>query len=39
MAEGAGVVQPGEKKAQGRPFCSLQGPERRVWPQVAPWGG
>ena len=25
-AEGAGIVQPGEEEAQGRPYCSLQVP-------------
>ncbi|GAB0197859.1 mitochondrial enolase superfamily member 1 [Grus japonensis] len=29
-AEGTGVVQPGEKEAEGRPDHSLQVPERRV---------
>ena len=29
-AEGTGVVQSGEKQAEGRPYCSLQLPERRL---------
>ena len=29
-AEGTGVVQPGEKEAEGRPHRSLQLPERRL---------
>ncbi|KAK4823920.1 hypothetical protein QYF61_008306 [Mycteria americana] len=29
-AEGAGIVYPGEKEAEGRPYRSLQLPERRV---------
>lgn len=32
MPEGAGIVQPGEKQAQGRPYWSLQLPERRLQP-------
>ncbi|GAB0188325.1 hypothetical protein GRJ2_001297800 [Grus japonensis] len=30
QAEGTGIVQPGEKEAEGRPSCSLQLPERRL---------
>ena len=30
-AEGAGIVQSGEEEAQGKPCCSLQLPERRLW--------
>jgi len=30
VAEGAGVVQPGEEEAEGGPHCSLQLPKRRV---------
>ena len=33
-AEGTGIVQSGEEEAQGRPYCSLQRPEGRLW-----WGG
>lgn len=29
-AEGAGGVHSGEKEGQGRPYCSLELPERRV---------
>lgn len=32
IAEGAGVLQPDEEKAQERPYCSLQSPERRLQP-------
>lgn len=32
VAEGAGDVSPGEKRAQGVFYCSLQLPGRRVWP-------
>ena len=28
VAEGDGGVKPGEKEAQGRPYCSLELPER-----------
>jgi len=31
VAEGAGIVQSGEEKAQGRPHSSLQLLERRLW--------
>ena len=31
VAEGAGIVQSGEKEAQGKPYGSLQLPERRLW--------
>ena len=31
VAEGTGVVQPGEEEAQGRPYCSLKLTERRLW--------
>ena len=31
VAEGTGIVQSGEEEAQGRPHCSLQLPERRLW--------
>ena len=31
MAEGTGIVQSGEEEAQGRPYCSLQPPERGLW--------
>jgi len=30
QAEGAGLVQPGEKKAVGGPRCSLSVPKRRL---------
>ena len=30
-AEGAVMVQSGEEEAQGRPYCCLQLPERRLW--------
>ena len=30
-AEGTGMIQPGEEEAQGRLYCSLQLPERRLW--------
>ena len=30
-AERAEIVQSGEEKTQGRPYCSLQLPERRLW--------
>jgi len=30
VAEGAGAVQSGEEEADGRPYCSLQLPERRL---------
>ena len=29
-AEGAGAVKPGGEEAEGRPYCSLQLPERRL---------
>jgi len=29
-AEGAGIVRSGEEEAQGRPYCSLQIPQRRL---------
>ena len=29
--EGAGIVQSGEEETQGRPYCSLQPPERSLW--------
>lgn len=29
-AEGAGAVHSAEKETQGRPYCSLELPERRV---------
>ena len=31
VAEGTGVVQFGEEKAQGRPYGSLHQPEGRLW--------
>ena len=30
-AEGTGIVWSGEEEAQGRRYCSLQLPERRLW--------
>ena len=36
VAEGTGIVQSGEKEAQGRLHCSLQQPERRSW-QAGSW--
>ena len=30
-SKGRGVVQPGEEKAEARPYCSLQLPEGRLW--------
>lgn len=32
MAEGAGIVYPGEEEAQGRTHHSIQLPEKRVHP-------
>ena len=31
VADGTGIVQLGEEDAQGRPYGSLQLPERRLW--------
>ena len=31
VAEGIGMVQPGEEEAQGRRYGSVQLPERRLW--------
>ena len=34
VSEGTGIVYSGEEDAQGRSYCSLQLPERKLW-----WGG
>ena len=31
VAQGTGIIHSGEEEAQGRPYCSLQVPERRLW--------
>ena len=31
MAEGTRIIQSWEEEPQGRPYCSLPQPERRLW--------